>query len=113
MRKTMNYRQFAWIVGLMLVVFLAAYWIIGGQLHARREKENALAGSLIRLEDQNKEMEAELRLADSEDYIVNSAMTNYAFMNKNDLRFEITNPEALDAYTEEETKILLDQTKGT
>ena len=41
MRKTMNYRQFAWIVGLMLVVFLAAYWIIGGQLHARREKENA------------------------------------------------------------------------
>ena len=54
-------------------------------------------------------MEAELKLVDTEDYIVSSAMTNFAFMNKNDLRFQFTNPEALYAYTESELKILMDE----
>ena len=46
---------------------------------------------------------------DTDDYVVTSAMTNYAFMNRNDLRFRFTNPEALYAYTEEELKILMDE----
>ena len=61
------------------------------------------------MEEQNKEMNAELSLVGTEDYIVTSAMTNYAFMNKNDLRFQFTNPEALYAYTEDELKILMDE----
>ena len=55
-------------------------------------------------------MEAELRLVDTEDYIVSSAMNNFAFMNRNDLRFQFTNPEALYAYTEEELEILMAET---
>jgi PAS domain-containing protein len=46
---------------------------------------------------------------DTEEYIVSSAVTQYAFMNRNDLRFRITNPEALYAYTENELKILMDE----
>jgi N utilization substance protein A len=61
------------------------------------------------VEDENKEMEAELKLVDTEEYIVSSAVTQYAFMNRNDLRFRITNPEALYAYTENELKILMDE----
>ena len=36
-------------------------------------------------------------------------MENYSYMNKDDIRFEFTNPEALYAYTEEEIRILMDE----
>ncbi|MBP3719963.1 MAG: hypothetical protein J6J41_01395 [Clostridia bacterium] len=109
MRSTMNYRRFFWIVGLMGVVFLALHWILSSRLGAGRQEESTMTVTLNRLEEENKAMEAELRLVDTEDYIVSSAMTNYAFMNKNDLRFQFVNPEALYAYTESELKILMDE----
>ncbi len=110
MRKFMNYRAFLLRLGLLAGVFLILYLVVSGRVNARQEEASALRVTLNRLEDRNKEMQAELELVDTEDYIVNSAMTNYAFMNKNDLRFQFTNPEALYAYTEEELKILMDET---
>ena len=109
MQRTMNLRKFAWIIGIMLAVFLILYAIISSRLNATRQEESALRVELTRLEEKNKEIEAELKLVDTEDYVVTSAMTNYAFMNKNDLRFQFTNPEALYAYTEAELKILVDE----
>ena len=109
MRKTMNYRRFGWTIGILTAAFLLLFWIVSGRLGERQQKETALRVALTRLEEENKEIDAELKLVDTEDYIVTSAMTNYAFMNKNDLRFQFTNPEALYAYTEEELKILMDE----
>ena len=109
MRKTMNYRRFFWTAGLMLALFGVLFLVISGQLGEKQEEENALRRTLIRLEDENASLDAQLQLVDTEDYIVTSAMTNYAFMNKNDLRFQFTNPEALYAYTEDELKILMDE----
>ena len=109
MRKTMNYRRFFWTAGLMLALFGALFLVLSGQLGEKREEETALRRTLIRLEDENASLDAQLQLVDTEDYIVTSAMTNYAFMNKNDLRFRFENPEALYAYTESELKILMDE----
>ncbi len=109
MHRTMNFRRFGWIVGTLLAVAAAQLWILSGRLGASRQEETALRVTLNRLEDENKEMEAELKLVDTEEYIVSSAVTQYAFMNRNDLRFRITNPEALYAYTENELKILMDE----
>ena len=109
MRKVMNYRRFLWTAGFMLVLFLALFSLLSGRLNARQEEETALRRTLIRLEDENASLDAQLQLVDTEDYIVSSAMTNYAFMNRNDLRFQFTNPEALYAYTEQELKILMDE----
>ena len=109
MQKTIRYRHFVRRFALLAAVFLVLYLVLANRLQGRQEEENALRMTLTRLEDENKSMEAELRLVDTEDYIVTSAMTNYAFMNKNDLRFEFTNPEALYAYTAEELKILMDE----
>ena len=78
-------------------------------MNQTREQENALRATLTRLEEQNKTMNDELNLVGTEDFIVTSARTNYAFMNKDDLRFQFTNPEALYAYTKEELKILMDE----
>ena len=109
MRKNMNYRSFGWAVGIILAVFLAAHLILNGQIREGRRQEEALRQTLVRLQEENTALDAELRQVDTEDYIVNSAMSNYAFMNKDDLRFQFTNPEALYAYTEEELSIMLDE----
>ena len=107
--NTMNWRKFAWIAGALLAAFLIFFLVLRHQLSETREEENALRVTLTRMQEENREMNAELNLVGTEDYIVSSAMANYAFMNKNDLRFQFSNPEALYAYTEEELKILMDE----
>ncbi len=109
MQKTMNYRLFAVVIGGMACIFLVFFLILHGQASGKREQETTLRATLISLEEKNKEMDAQLKLVDTDDYVVTSAMTNYAFMNRNDLRFHFGNPEALYAYTEEELKILMDE----
>ena len=109
MQKVMNRKGFILMVAVLLAVFLIFYLVLNSQLNQKRDQENALRVSLTRLEETYKELENRLSLVDSEEYIVTSARTDYAYMNKNDLRFEYTNPEALYAYTEEEMKILMDE----
>lgn len=109
MQNSINWRRFGWIVGILIAVFLVFFLLLHHQVSKSRQAESALRITLSRMEEQNKEMNAELSLVGTEDYIVTSAMTNYAFMNKNDLRFQFTNPEALYAYTEDELKILMDE----
>jgi hypothetical protein len=36
-------------------------------------------------------------------------MENYAYVKKDDIRFEFSNPEALYTYSEEELRILVDE----
>ena len=90
MHETVNWRKFIWISGGLLTAFMILFLLLNHQIQNARQEEN-------------------LSQVGTEDYIVNSAMTNYAFMNKNDLRFQFTNPEALYAYTEDELKILMDE----
>ena len=105
----MNWRKFAWAAALLLGVFLILFAVIHHQTSEAKEEEKDLRVTLTGMEERNREMNAQLSQVGTEDYIVTSAMTNYAFMNRNDLRFQFTNPEALYAYTEEELKILMDE----
>ncbi len=109
MHSIINWRKFFWSAGLMLAFFMVLFLILHGRVNQTRERENALRATLTRLEEQKKTMNDELNLVGTEDFIVSSARTNYAFMNKDDLRFQFTNPEALYAYTKEELKILMDE----
>ncbi len=109
MQTAINWRKFGWTVGIMLGIFLVIFLALRGRLNGTRQEEDALRVTLTRLEELNKTMNEELDLVGTEDFIVTSAKTNYAFMNKDDLRFQFTNPEALYAYTEEELKILMDE----
>ena len=109
MQTTINWRKFAWIVGILLGIFLVLFLFLHNSLEGTRKQESALQATLNRLGEQNKTMNEELNLVGTEDFIVTSARTNYSFMSKDDLRFQFTNPEALYAYTEEERKILMDE----
>ena len=109
MHETVNWRKFIWISGSLLTAFMILFLLLNHQIQNARQEENGLRKTLTDMEKENVEMNAQLSQVGTEDYIVNSAMTNYAFMNKNDLRFQFTNPEALYAYTEDELKILMDE----
>lgn len=108
MQKRMNMKGFLLIIGTMLVAFLVLHMILMNNLNQKREEEHILRQSLTGMEEANKTLTAQLKAVGTEDYIVSSAKVNYAYMNRNDIRFEFTNPEALYAYTEEELKILMD-----
>ena len=109
MHETVNWWKFIWISGGLLTAFMILFLLLNHQIQNARQEENGLRKTLTDMEKENVEMNAQLSQVGTEDYIVNSAMTNYAFMNKNDLRFQFTNPEALYAYTEDELKILMDE----
>ena len=109
MRKVMNLKGFLVILAAMLAVFLILHPILRSRSNEKAEREAALRQTLTQLEDENRELTNQLNIVGTKDYIVSSAMENYAYMNKDDIRFEFTNPEALYAYTEEEIRILMDE----
>ena len=109
MHKAMNLKGFALILGLMLVVFLFLHGSLNSSLKERAEKEKELRVRLTKLEEENKELNARLNVVGTDEYIMSSAVRDYAYVKRDAIRFEFSNPEVLYAYTEEELQILLDE----
>ena len=108
-RKVMNLKGFLLVLALMLAVFFILHPLLKVRYNEKAERENELRATLAQLEDENRDLTSQLNIVGTKDYIVTSAMENYSYMNKDDIRFEFTNPEALYAYTEEEIRILMDE----
>ena len=108
-RKVMNLRGFLLMLALLLAAFLIVHPILRGKYNEKAGEENALQARLLQLEDENRLLTGQLEIVGTKDYIVTSAMENYSYINKDDIRFEFTNPEALYAYTEDEIRILMDE----
>ena len=109
MRKTMTFRGFIILLVLMLAVFLTLHLILQNRQREGSQQEAILQEALSRLEDEDRNLTAQLKVVGTDDYIVSSAIRDYAYVNRNDIRFEYTNPEALYAYTEGEIAILMDE----
>ena len=109
MNRTMNLKGFVLILGIALAVFLTLHLILQDSLSGETDREKALQVTLTTLEEQNKDLNARLNVVGTDEYVVSSAIQNYDFMNKNDIRFEYENPEALYAYSEQEIRILMDE----
>lgn len=109
MRRTMSFKGFLLIVALGLTVFLVLHSVLGSKVDERTQKEKELRVRLTRLEEENKDLTTQLSVVDTEDYIRSSAVRNYAYVQKDAIRFEYTNPEAIYGYTNEELEILMDE----
>ena len=109
MQRTMTIRGFIVILVLILAVFLCLHLIMRGDLSRKAEQEAALRQALAELQEEEKDLRNQLEIVGTEDYIVSSAKENYSYLNKEDIRFEFSNPEALYAYTEQELRILVDE----
>ena len=109
MQRTMTIKGFIVILALILAVFLCLHLIMKGDLSRKAEQEAALQEALAALQEEEKDLRTQLEIVGTEDFILSSAKENYSFINRDDIRFEFTNPEALYTYTEEELRILVDE----
>ena len=109
MRKVMNMKGFLLIMTLMLAAFFIVHAVLRGQYREKARQESDLLAQVVKLEEENRSLSEQLEVVGSKEYIVSSAMGNYDYMNKDDIRFVYTNPEALYAYTENEIRILMDE----
>ena len=105
MKKTMNYKGFALLIGLILVIFFPLHFYLKDDVHRKQDmlKERQVVKS--RLEEENLTLNTQLEFVGTSEYIGQSAIQNYGFISKNDIPFAFSNPEALDAYTVEELNI--------
>ncbi len=109
MHRTMSVKGFLVILMLILMVFMTLHLMMRGDLSRKAEEQNALQEKLSELKEEEKDLRNQLSIVGTEDYIVSSAMENYSYVNRNDIRFVFSNPEALYTYTEEELQILVDE----
>ena len=109
MQRTMTVKGFLILLGLILAVFFCLHLMMRGDLSRKAEQEKALQIALSKLQEETKDLKNQLEVVETESYIVSSARDNYSFVNRDDIRFEFSNPEALYTYTEEELRILVDE----
>ena len=109
MHRTMTVKGFIVILSLILAVFLFLHLLMKGDLSRKAEQEEMLQAALAELQEEEKDLKNQLSIVGTEDYIVSSAMENYSYVKKDDIRFEFSNPEALYSYSEEELRILVDE----
>ena len=109
MNRTMNIKGFLVILGVLLALFLIFHSMLRGTVDEKAEKEKELRVRLTQLEEENKNLNAQINEVGTTEYIMTSAVKNYAYVKKDAIRFEFTNPDALYAYSEEELRILMDE----
>lgn len=109
MYRSMNLKGFLAILGVMLLIFLIVHSVLQGAVNNKAEEEKMLRIQKTRLEEENKDLSNRLDIIGTDAYIMSSAVRDYAYVRRDAIRFEFTNPEALYAYTDEELQILMDE----
>ncbi|MCQ2458402.1 MAG: septum formation initiator family protein [Clostridia bacterium] len=109
MRRTMTWKGIVIVCGMLIVAFLIIHTVLQNILNQKNDEYNARQAALIDLQNLNKDLTAEMETVGTNAYVENSARVMYSYVQKGELRFEFTNPEALGAYTPAELQILMDE----
>ena len=109
MNRSMNLKGFLLILGIMLVIFLIFHSVLRGSVNEKAEEEKILRVRKTKLEEEFKQLNKELNVVGTDEYIMSSAVKDYSFVRRDAIRFEFTNPEVLYAYSEAELQILMDE----
>ena len=109
MNRTMTFKGFVVILGIVLVVFLILHTILKGNVDEQNRKQQELRVQLTRLEEENKDLLSRLNLAGTDEYIMSNAVKKYSYVKRDAIRFEYTNREAIYAYSEKELQILMNE----
>ena len=104
----------SWLVVIPVVLAMIALFAYGihrngEDLRQAHSDELLRQYSLSRKEEELQTLKAELRDVGSMGYIETRARAELSYLKPGEVRFEITNPELLDSYTESEWQILLDE----
>lgn len=109
MQKTMNWKGFIVIVSLVLIVFLTLLIIVKNKRSNQTAEINEKQIIQAEKEELYRDLLRQQELVGTEGYIVQSAIRNYSYVNRDDIRFEFSNPEALNNYSEAEFQILREE----
>ena len=74
MNRTMSFKGFALILGIVLVVFLILHSVLKGNADEQNRKQQELRVQLTRLEEENKELLSKLNMAGTDEYIMANAV---------------------------------------
>ena len=107
MYKQMNWRGFIVIVVLILAIFLPLHFSMKGRLNEQEERKTAENAKLTQLEDLNQQLQRQLEIVGTDEYIAQSAIQKYNFVRDDDILFVIDNPDVLNCYTEDEISLLV------
>ena len=108
-RVIIRWQALALVFAVIIGAFVWAFSVNRRDLQETETREAMLQRSLVRLQEEQLNLTAELRQIGSISYIENRARTDYAFLKPGELRFEVVNPEALEGYTAEELQILMEE----
>ena len=109
MYRSMNLKGFLLILGIMLLLFLILHSMLRGVVNERTEEEKLLQVKKLKLEEEYKNLNRQLSVVGTEEYIMSSAVKDYFYVKSDAIRFEFTNPEVLYAYSEEELQTLMNE----
>ena len=109
MNRSMNIKGFLLLLGVILVIFLPLHILMKSDLHRKHDMEEELNAKRARLEEENQYLTTQLSIIGTDEYIAQSAIQNYSYVSRDDIRFVFTNPEALEAYTEAEIQIMAEE----
>ena len=109
MYRSMNVKGFQLILGIMLLIFVIIHSTLKGTLNEKTEEEKLLQVKKSKLEEEFKNLNRQLSVVGTEEYIMSSAVRDYSYVKRDAIRFEFTNPEVLYAYSEAELQILMDE----
>ena len=97
------------VLALMLVVFAV---LMVNATHTRTEAEaqnEVLQQAVVRLQNEQLGLQQQLSQVGTSSYVESVARTDYAYLKEGELRFEVVNPDSLDAYTESEMRIFIEE----
>ena len=69
MSRTMTFKGFLLILGIVLIVFLILHSVLKNSANEQRQKQQELRVQLTRLEEENKELLSKLNMAGTDEYI--------------------------------------------
>ncbi|MEG1471293.1 MAG: septum formation initiator family protein [Clostridia bacterium] len=95
MRKTMNVWTLIAILGCVLIGFFCYSTQFGASIHDLDETYDRSKVQLADLESKQATLQSTLENVGTDAFIENQARTVYGYMKPNEIRFVITNPEAL------------------
>ena len=92
-----------------LLVILFAATAVGILVMNRQKNDIAMLQDTAKVESERSALQYELSIADTPDYIAEKARTLYGYLLPGEIRFKVTNPEAL--YGEEPSARVVEEGK--
>ncbi|MBE5797938.1 MAG: hypothetical protein E7327_11285 [Clostridiales bacterium] len=108
-RKVISWRGIAVMIMAFLVVFGIAMFGILSSRRAMEKQYQEQQSRIVDMEMNVSELKNELARVGTDGYVENEAREKYDYIKSGEMRFEFSDPQKLQNYTEDEWQIIVDE----